>query len=65
MSTIPPEALVAAALAAIPRTQDMISEQLRRARRTNEDGADSTYMDGVIAAIEWITGVTNDPPMDD
>ncbi len=46
------------------RTRDEIDEQLRRAHRENESGLDSTYMDGVIAAVEWLLGRTDDEPME-
>ena len=51
----------------IKRTKEEIDEQVNRAHETAEDSRyfGMTFEQGVIAAIEWILGETDELPMED
>jgi hypothetical protein len=53
----------------IARTQDQIDEQINRAVESRDEHGTQwpgmSYEDGVDAALRWVTGESDDAPMDD
>lgn len=53
----------------IARTDEQIDEQLTAAMESVDNGTTNwpgmTYEQGVDNALRWVTGQSNDPPMED
>ncbi len=52
----------------IARTDDEVNDQISKADEGQNQGSKfpgMSYEEGVIAALDWITGVNDDAPMDE